>query len=279
MPFPLKEGTHISVERKHFGTGYAMPAMAMATDHYSIGFVISGKRKCITANYTYSYGAGDVAMSPPYVYHRTVAESDERYERILIKYSKEFIRPFIENVGQQVFDELYEGHICHFEEKERQEIFQLFTEMEEEYGKDKPYKEFILQGMLERLLAAIWEKRQMPEKAVKNKTPLSAPVMDALTYIENYYYRDPSLAQAARAAGFSAAYFSRIFQAQMGMSYSEYLNKVKIDHVQILLTQTDRTLMEIAEETGYCHGNYLSEQFKKEVGMTPGRFRKNARKR
>jgi len=35
--------------------------------------------------------------------------------------------------------------------------------------------------------------------------------------------------------------------------------------------------MEIAEETGYCHGNYLNSQFKKKVGMTPGQYRKKNR--
>ena len=31
---------------------------------------------------------------------------------------------------------------------------------------------------------------------------------------------------------------------------------------------------EIAEETGYCHGNYLNAQFKKHLGITPGQYRK-----
>ena len=33
-------------------------------------------------------------------------------------------------------------------------------------------------------------------------------------------------------------------------------------------------LMEIAQETGFCHGNYLSQQFKRKTGMTPAQFRK-----
>ena len=222
MPFPLKEGTHISVERRIFQPGYSMPSMAMATDHYSLGFTIRGKRKSITSNYTYSYGAGDVAMSPPYVYHRTVAESDEVYERILIKYSPEFVEPFIDHIGQQVFDELYESHVCRFPEQSQGKILRLFSEIEEEFRKDKPYKEFVLQGMLFRLLVTIWEERIADEKAIRNRTPLSAPIMDALTYMENYYYKDPPLEETAKAAGFSTAYFSRSFQSQMGMSYSEF---------------------------------------------------------
>ena len=102
-------------------------------------------------------------------------------------------------------------------------------------------------------------------------------IMDAITYMENCYSKDPSLQETAKIAGFSTAYFSRLFQSELGMSYTEYLTHVKIRHVQILLTQTNKSIMEIAQETGFCHGNYLSEQFKKAVGMTPGKYRRNAR--
>ena len=97
--------------------------MEMATDHYSIGYVISGDRRTITPNATYSYHAGDVAMSPPYVYHRTVAESGEPYERILIKYTPDFVKPFIEKVGRKTFDDLYESRVCHFTKEAQEKIF------------------------------------------------------------------------------------------------------------------------------------------------------------
>ena len=93
---------------------------------------------------------------------------------------------------------------------------------------------------------------------------------------ENFYYRNPSLEETAGAANFSAPYFSRLFHAQMGKSYSEYLNHVKLRHVCILLAQTSLSVMEIAQETGFCHGNYLSEQFKRKMGMTPGQFRRRS---
>ena len=37
---------------------------------------------------------------------------------------------------------------------------------------------------------------------------------------------------------------------------------------------TAETVMDIAQETGYCHGEYLSAQFKKKIGITPSMYRK-----
>ncbi len=278
MPMPLREGTHIYVERKAFKPGYAMPSMEMATDHYSLSYIISGERSNITPLGTYNYGGGMVAGSPPFTYSRTVARSQDTYERILIKFAPEYVELFIKEVGQQIFDGIYEKRIFRFSQEGQSRIEKLFLEMVDEFEKDSPYAEFILQGMLFRLLLAIWEE-QLPEEGVElHPSPLTPPIVDVLSFIENEYYRNPSLEEAAQVANFSPAYFSRMFHTQMGKSYSEYLSNVKLRHVSILLTQTDKSIMEIAQDTGFCHGNYLNEQFKKKMGMTPGQFRKNQKK-
>ena len=81
--------------------------------------------------------------------------------------------------------------------------------------------------------------------------------------------------EVAQHAGFSAGYFSRLFHAQLGMTYSSYLSNIQIRHVQILLSTTNMSIMDIAHETGYCHGEYLSAQFKRKTGMTPSQYRKH----
>lgn len=277
MAIPLREGTNIFVERKRFGKSYAMPSMEMATDHYSIGYTISGDRRTVMPTGTISYHAGDVSMLRPFIYHRTIAESEEVYERILIKFSPEYIEPFTKTVGQQVLDSLYDRHVCHFTKEASGKIMRMFLEMVEEYEKEKPYREFVLQGMLFRLLLTVYEETLPEEEENFHRTPLTPPVMEAIMFMEHNYAASPSLEEAAQIANFSPSYFSRLFQSQLGMPYSDYLNNVKIRHAQILLAQTEHSLMEIAQETGFCHGNYLSAQFKKKVGMTPGRYRKQAR--
>lgn len=274
MALPLKEGTHIYVERKAFDAAYVMPAMEMATDHYSLSYIISGDRATITPSGTFSYHAGMVTGSPPFRYARTVSKSDVPYERILIKFSPEIVTPFIEKVGQQIFDGIYEQVFFSFSEDSRVKIEKMFFDMLYEYEKETPYREFILQGMLFRLLLFIWEERIPKEGVNTAKTTLTPPIVETISYIEKSYYQNPSLEETANVAGFSPAYFSRLFHTQMGKSYSEYLSSVKLHHASILLVQTDKSIMEIAQETGFCHGNYLNELFKKKMGMTPGQFRK-----
>ena len=273
MPTPLPKGQQIVVTYLHFKERYHMDSMQMATDHYNIGITLQGHRRTITPTYSYSYQAGDVALMPPYIFHRTLAEYDEPYERIMIKFSPDFVKPFIQKVGQPVFNKLYETLVYHFPKESQEKLKSMFFDIFAEYQKDTPYKEFILQGMLFRLFTTILEEH-LPDQPTINPMPLSSQIINAIVYMENHYKEQPSMEEVAQHAGFSTGYFSRLFHAQLGMPYSTYMANIQIRHVQILLSTTNLSIMEIAHETGYCHGEYLSAQFKKKTGMTPSQYRK-----
>ena len=274
MPTPLPQGQQIVVTHIQFKERYHMDSLQMATDHYNIGITLQGHRRTITPMYSYSYQAGDVALMPPFVYHRTLAEYDEPYERIMIKFSPQFVEPFIQNVGQHVFNQLYETLVYHFSKESQEKLKRMFFDILTEYKKDTPYKEFILQGMLFRLFTTILEESILYQPTI-NQMPLSPQIINAIFYMEDHYKEQPSMEEVAQYTGFSAGYFSRLFHAQLGMTYSTYLNNIQIRHVQILLSTTNMSIMDIAHETGYCHGEYLSAQFKKRTGMTPSQYRKN----
>lgn len=274
MPQPIPEGQHFTIKHSLLPGDYQMPSLQMASDHYSIGYMVSGSRRCITPTQTYTYHSGDVSMSSPYIYHRTVPEADTPYERFLIKFTPEFAAPFISHVGQHIFDELFRLKVCRFHTASQEKIKRMYVEMDEEYQKDTPYKEFILQGMLFRLLCTVWEERVIEETPAITPSPLTKPMTDAIYYIETHYNQNLTLAEAARTACLSEAYFSRQFRAQLGISFSEYVSNVRIHYAKVLLSQTKKSITEIALETGFCSGDYLCTQFKAKTGMTPSAFRK-----
>lgn len=254
-----------------------MPSMEMATDHYDISYIISGDREVITPLQSFSYHAGDVAFGAPYVYHKTISQSDAPYENYIIKYTLEFIEPFFENIEKSTFDKINEERVCRFSPPVQLEIKQLFSDILDEYEKKQPYSEIILQGMLCRLLTIICKKKHSIE-AVKYKSMLTESVIETIYYIENNYSKRLTLEEMAKKVHFSSFYFSRIFSEQLGMSFSEYVSNVRIKHVKDMLIQTDKSIMRIALDTGYCSGDYLSTQFKNKTGMTPSQFRRSIKK-
>lgn len=275
MPAPLPQGKQIIVHYGIYEEHYQMKSMQMSTDHYNIGITLQGCRRTVTPHFSYCYQAGDVALAPPYLLHRTVAESDGPYERIMVKFSYKFAEPFIREMGQDVFDRLYENYVYCFTPETQDKIRQLFFDMYEEHQKNTPYREFILQGMLFRLFTTIMEEH-LPIKATMYPSPLTPRILDAINYMEKYYQTNITMEEVAHNIGFSPSYFSRLFHAQLGMSYRTYLSNIQIRNVQLLLANTDLSVSDIAKETGYVHVDYLSAQFKKKTGMTPSQYRKQS---
>ena len=69
-------------------------------------------------------------------------------------------------------------------------------------------------------------------------------------------------------------YLSNLFSDVNGVTIEKYIINQKIERVKELLVYDELTLGEIAWELGYSSVAYLSAQFKKVTGLTPGHFRR-----
>lgn len=272
MPYKLTDDKNIIIQYRTYPSDYCMPTMQMANDHYNIGILLSGDRGTVTPNEYYEYHQGFVAMLAPYIFHRTIPLSNKDCSSYLIKFSPDYVEPFIKNGGRAIFDALYDLKTHHFTDQMTPKIIHMFQEMEEEYKKDKPYTEQILQGMLFRLFDTIWDNR-LDEKAKKFDSPLTEPIIHTVAIINQFYHEPITLPDTARKIGFSESHLSRLFKQEMGKTFSEYIIDVRISKAEQLLITTDKNIMQIAEDVGFCNGNYLSTCFKKRVGLSPLQFK------
>lgn len=82
-----------------------------------------------------------------------------------------------------------------------------------------------------------------------------------------------SVDQIAEGLGYSTNYFARLFKSITGYYINDYIRQVRIMKAQELLQNTEMTVNEIAEATGFTTSNYFYSIFKKETGMTPATWR------
>lgn len=66
--------------------------------------------------------------------------------------------------------------------------------------------------------------------------------------------------------------FSHIFREGMGVSPHEYLTRIRIEKAAQLLSNSDLSIAEVAEQTGFSGQNYFSRSFKRYTGKTPREF-------
>lgn len=277
MALPLPEGTLFQITHKKLPGNYSMPSLEAATDHYSLSYLVQGDRTIITPSMTYTTHAGCVNGIAPFVYHQTVPASDTVYESILIKFSPLFMQPYTNQLGTQFLEQIFEQPPRRFTEEIQSKVYAIFCDMLEEYHRESPYKELVLQSLLFRLLVLLLEESLPDETANMHSTPLSQPILEAIFYMEKNYATHLDIEAVAEVSGYAVSYFSRLFQKQMGRSFSEYLCNIRLRHVESLLLSTDKSITDIALETGFQYPGNMTSVFRQKIGMTPREYRKTRR--
>ncbi len=92
----------------------------------------------------------------------------------------------------------------------------------------------------------------------------------AIRYIKSNYMRKIYLDEVAKYCKVSAAYLSRSFKNEIGMSFTEYLTLFRLNSADVLMTSDpDRSVTDIAYQCGFNDSNYFSYVYKKAFGHSP----------
>ncbi len=95
-----------------------------------------------------------------------------------------------------------------------------------------------------------------------------------IDYIEKHASSQISMNEMAKKYFYSPAYFSRAFKKNFGVSFSAYVQSVRVQKVIELLDCTTLSVEEISEKIGYHDKRELNRAFKNVTGTTPGEYRK-----
>ena len=97
-------------------------------------------------------------------------------------------------------------------------------------------------------------------------------------YMNYNFSRKLSLEEAADLVGYSPAYFSRIFKDEMGITFKEALNSIRIEKSKKLLLSSTASIADICSMVGFNDQSYYCKVFKRLSGTTPDKFRKRSRR-
>lgn len=109
--------------------------------------------------------------------------------------------------------------------------------------------------------------------ADSNERTANSAVVRAIDYINANYTSPITMEQLCAEAGVSKQHLCRLFQTALSARPMEYIAKRRIQAAKELLSDTDRSIEDIALETGFCTGSYFTKLFGRYEGMTPSQFR------
>jgi LacI family transcriptional regulator len=103
-------------------------------------------------------------------------------------------------------------------------------------------------------------------------------VATAVRFIREHACEGIDVSDVLGAVPLSRSALERRFVQALGHSPKEQILRSRLGRAKQLLAETDFSLAVVAEKVGFEHPEYLSVIFKKKTGLTPGRFRQQARR-
>lgn len=95
---------------------------------------------------------------------------------------------------------------------------------------------------------------------------------------QNYGRENLGLNDVAKALRLSPYYLAHLFKTTEGITLGRYIRNVRIERAKELLARSDVSITDIALEVGYSNPAHFSYIFKKEIGISPSRYRRRHKK-
>lgn len=104
----------------------------------------------------------------------------------------------------------------------------------------------------------------------------SIPMKRVIQFIMQHFHEKIQIKTVIEIANMSSTTFSVLFKKTYGMTFSEYVLKVRIGYACSLLTDNNRSISQISFDAGFDNLSNFNRLFKKSKNFTPKEFRKKA---
>lgn len=171
------------------------------------------------------------------------------------------------------------GESIHLNPARQAEAAALLDRINDEMWHAPVAMELAVRSLLTGFLLLAGRSGEAASASTVEETETRDGVSRAIVYMEQHFVRRIELARLAECARLSPTYFCSSFHAATGMTPWEYLIRLRLEKAKQLLRNSDFTVSEIAQRTGFCDASYLTRVFRRHEQMTPRRYAELDRER
>lgn len=242
---------------------------------YELTLITKGSGKRLVGDSYENFESGDLVLIGSGLPHTWVSDriSKKGSSAVVIQFSEQFLYSFLklpefENVERLL---AVAAHGIFFPVKYSRNVGEAINTLPGKKGIDRVMG---LMGILHQLSA------QKPVRlasayfnSVKGKET-EKRINKVCQYIQKHSGEQISLARTASLVHLSGSAFCRFFKRVTGKTFSDYVNDIRIGNACNLLTESDKTIAEIAFESGFESLTYFNRVFLKKKNITPRDFRR-----
>ena len=255
-------------------------SVGMASSHiheyYEIFYLLEGQRRFFINHTLYDVMPYDVILVKKGDVHLTqCVRENQKYARHLITFSEAFLDSLSGAFDKTLLMQVFDAKKVHIPETLHNSFNMLLHKALGKVNQNDTFSQYITKLCIIELLINL-------NKCTTNS---ASPLLDSINvyeeriqevcrYMFNYYNQPITLEKMAKIAYMSPTYFSKKFKAVTGFGFREYLNYIRIKMATDLLMETQYSIAEVAAYCGYHDSNYFGEVFRRIVGSSPNKYRK-----
>lgn len=255
-------------------------------DKYEIYYFHGGKCKYLIGDHIYHLQEDDLIIMNGLTLHRAYPEPGISYERSVIEFSSEWLRPILTNLNvPELLDPFNQlsNTLFHIRDKEKSaEMKELIKKMaktvqtsNQENKMENRLKNGELTTMLVQLLFKIFDlSKQELQNNAHVESDKSIHVKKMIEWIDGNFCNPITLDDIAHHLNISKYYMSRIFKDVTGYTIMQYIMSCRINRAKYLLEiQPDKSILEVSLESGFEDSSHFSRFFRKQMKLTPTEYR------
>ncbi|PQV51492.1 AraC-like DNA-binding protein [Jejuia pallidilutea] len=245
-------------------------------DEYEITVIIGGSGKRIVGNVIENFSEGDIFMLGPLVPHSVQVDEGQKVEGLTVHFlDSAFGKGFFDlPENRQILQLLKDSHFgVTYKGVAYRSIVEKLKKMIALNSFDRMIELFQLLSSISKLKNRQLISSQGFTKITKNKDYVL--VNKTFDYIMTRFEKEPiPLEDISKHVNMSPSTFCRFFKKHFQMTYTHFMNEVRIGHACKLLQDTNKNIAQIAYSSGYNHLTHFNKQFKRIMGYSPKEYRR-----
>ena len=136
---------------------------------------------------------------------------------------------------------------------------------------------YIRKGLLFRIFRLLSTEYEFSLSKEQRKT-MNWIIFEEVSDYINHHYSTVTIKDLCDEFHFQEDYFNRLIKNKTGMTYSAYLQQVRLEKAASLLVRSKLTIHEISENVGYRNKGFFYKIFREKYDMNPAEYRKRSMK-
>jgi AraC-like DNA-binding protein len=279
-----REVTPISLEefyliQNHYHAQFDYPIHFHPEYEINLVFATSGKR--FIGSYVEEFKNIDIALIGSNVLHAWTSESDHNNARVVtLQFSKDFLgRQVLERKEMEAIRNLLEDskHGVVFTGRSLISLKKHIIELTKAKGFGRVINFLLLLDEMSNIQYRV--VNSSPSLQTETFIHKNSRILDACDFIKRNYQKKVSIKEVADMMNMTPSAFSHFFKKKTYRSFTDYIIDIRVSHACQMLQETDLSIAQISENTGFYNVSNFNKLFRLRKKTTPKEFRKICQER